>query len=136
MAPEWQNHPVVFFDGVCNLCNGAVRAFLRLDRRQRLRFASLQSEAGQQALRAAGLGTRAFHSMLFHRGGRLFQHSDAVLEAAAAMGGPWRLARAARLVPRFLRDPLYRWVARNRYKWFGKSESCMVPTPGLKARFF
>ncbi|MBF9220198.1 thiol-disulfide oxidoreductase DCC family protein [Hymenobacter ruricola] len=127
----------IFFDGVCNLCNGFVQFVIRHDAAGRYRFAALQSEAGQALLAAQGqaIPAAAPESVLLLRQGRLYSHSSAVLRIAHGLGGAWRLAAVAELLPRALRDAAYRFVARHRYRWFGREESCMLPTPALKARF-
>jgi len=140
--------PVVLFDGNCTLCNGAVQFLIDHERSPALRFAPLQSEAGQavlekavgkeEALRlvAGATGSGDPDSMVFVRDGRLHAHSTAVLHLAAGyMTAPWRWAVVFFLVPRFLRDAVYRFIARNRYRWFGKEETCRVPTPDLRKRF-
>ena len=129
----------ILFDGVCNLCNGFVQFVIRHDAAGRFRFAALQSDAGQALLATHGLAPEAIaaepDSVLLLTGGRLYSHSDAVLRIAQGLGGPWRLAAVGQLLPRTLRDAAYRFVARHRYRWFGRQESCWLPTPALKARF-
>jgi predicted DCC family thiol-disulfide oxidoreductase YuxK len=129
----------ILFDGVCNLCNGFVQFVIRHDPARRFRFAALQSDAGQALLRGHGLAAAAVatdpESVLLLSGGRLYSHSDAVLRIARGLGGIWRLAAVGRILPRTWRDALYRLVARHRYHWFGRQESCLLPTPALKARF-
>jgi predicted DCC family thiol-disulfide oxidoreductase YuxK len=128
---------VILFDGVCNLCNSSVTFVIDHDRRKRFKFAALQSEAGAALLaqhgRAATLGDP--DSMLLVEDGRLYQRSTAVLRIARGLSGLWKLGYAAMVVPRPLRDLVYRWIARNRYRWFGKTEACRLPTPELKERF-
>lgn len=143
--------PVVLFDGVCNLCNGSVQWIIRRDRRGRFRFAALQSEAGRSLLRRAaeaaaggdGPEGRALRlaaapepeTIVLIADGRVMTHSGAVLGIARRMGLPWSLCAAGLVIPRPLRDAIYRGVARRRYRWFGRTEACMVPTPALRARF-
>jgi predicted DCC family thiol-disulfide oxidoreductase YuxK len=127
--------PVVLFDGVCNLCNGSVRFVVRHDRRGRFRFASLQSEAGQALLRRHGLDPADLFSVVLVDGGRVTTRSDAALDVARGLGGAWRAAGLLRAVPRPVRDRVYDWVARNRYRWFGRRDACMLPSPELRARF-
>ena len=127
---------IILFDGVCNLCNGFVQFIIRRDPAGRFRFAALQSEAGQALLAAHGLAPVAEpESVLLLSGGRLYSHSDAVLQIARGLGWPWRLAGVGKVLPRTWRDALYRFVARHRYRWFGRQESCMLPTPALKNQF-
>ncbi len=134
--------PILFFDGVCNLCNAAVRVVLRLDRRGRLKLAPLQGEAARahlaDELRDVGEGGSL---VLWRPAGRdyaqaqTFVRSEAVLETARQLGWPWKAALALKILPRGWRDGLYRWVARNRYRWFGRSQACRLPTPAERARF-
>ena len=127
---------IILFDGVCNLCNGFVQFVIRHDPAGRFRFAALQSEAAQALLAAHGLAPAAApDSVLLLSDGRLYSHSTAVLRIARRLGGIWRLAGVGWVLPRAGRDALYRFVARNRYRWFGRQESCMLPTPDLQARF-
>ena len=127
---------IIFFDGVCNLCNGFVQFIIRHDPAGRFRFAALQSEAGQALLAEHGLPPVAEpESVLLLSGGQLYSHSSAVLRIARGLGGVWALAGVGGLLPRVWRDALYRFVARNRYRWFGRQESCILPTPELRARF-
>ena len=127
--------PVILFDGVCNLCNGFVQFVIRRDRVGRFRFASLQSAEGQALLTAHGLPAPTEpESIVLIENGRAYSHSGAVLRLARHLPG-WRWLTAFRVVPRPVRDAVYRWVARNRYRWFGRQEACLLPTPELKARF-
>lgn len=128
----------ILFDGVCNLCNGFVQFVIRHDPQGKFRFAALQSEAGQALLMGHGMRVDAaagFQSVILVTGGQLYSHSTAVLRIARLLGGVWRLAGLGWLLPRPWRDALYGWVSRNRYRWFGRQESCMVPTTELKERF-
>jgi len=126
---------LLFFDGVCNLCNGLVQFIIRKDRRKIFHFASLQSKTGQRFLNAHVLLTQDLNSLVYWRKGRALTRSTAALNVARDLGGAWPMAYAFILVPRFLRDALYDLIARKRYSWFGKRETCMVPTPELRERF-
>lgn len=126
---------VVLFDGVCNLCNGSVQFLLRRDRRQRFRFAALQSSAGQRLLRQHGFPAGALESLIVIEAGRARMQSDAALLLARRLPWPWPLLAVFWLFPRPLRDALYAFVARHRYRWFGRTESCMLPTPETAGRF-
>lgn len=128
-------NPVVLFDGVCNLCNGSVNFLLDRDHRETFRFASLQSDAGQRLLAEHGLPADDFDSFVLVEEGRAYTRSTAALRVARRLGFPWRLASLLLVIPAFLRDPFYDLVAKNRYRWFGKEETCRVPTPELRARF-
>lgn len=126
---------IVVFDGVCVLCSGWVRFLLKRDRAGRFRFATMQSEAGRRLLAAHGLDPADPVSFLLVEDGRAFTDSAGILRIVARLGGLWRLAAAAYAVPRPLRDAVYRWVARHRYRWFGQREACFVPTPETAQRF-
>ncbi|OAV44095.1 thiol-disulfide oxidoreductase DCC family protein [Lewinella sp. 4G2] len=128
--------PILFFDGVCNLCNGAVQWFLKNDRLGELRFASLQSDLARELLPEAGVDPTTLDSLVLYQDGRAYLYSDAALGAGRELGGLYgKLARAGGFFPRFLRDGVYKFIARNRYRWFGKREECMLPRPEWKARF-
>ena len=130
---------LILFDGVCNLCNGFVQFIIQHDPTGRFRFAALQSAAGQAVLAKHGFDAAAVaaepDSVLLELDGQLYSHSSAVLRIARGLGGVWALAGAGGLLPRAWRDALYRFVARHRYRWFGRQESCWLPTPELRARF-
>lgn len=128
---------VILFDGVCNLCNGFVQFVIEHDAAGQFQFASLQSTAGQELLRAHGLPLLPEpESVVLVTGGRAYTHSAAALGVLARLGSIWGLVgRVGGVFPRFLRDAVYRLVARNRYRWFGRQESCWLPTPELRARF-
>lgn len=128
-------HPILLFDGVCNLCNGSVQFLIRRDREARFRFASLQSEVGRRYLEELRVDRRAVDSVILIDGGRWYKESDAALRAAHLLGGPWKALAVLRLIPRPIRDWVYRLIARHRYRWFGKRESCWLPTPELRRRF-
>ena len=126
---------IVVFDAHCLLCNGWVRFLLRHDRRGTFRFAAMQGEVGRQLLADAGLQVDGLQTLLLVDGERSWQHTDAILRIVHALGWPWRLAWAAWLVPAPWRDGLYRLIARNRYRLFGRSEHCLMPDPRVAARF-
>lgn len=127
----------ILFDGVCNLCNGFVQFVIRHDHQQRFHFAALQSEAARALLARHGqpLPAPEPDSVVLVENGQVYTHSEAILRIAAGLGGAWRALAVGRVLPRPLRDAAYRWVARHRYQWFGRQDSCMLPTPELKARF-
>jgi predicted DCC family thiol-disulfide oxidoreductase YuxK len=126
--------PIIFFDGVCNLCNGSVQFVIRRDKEGKFRFASLQSDAGQEMLKNASLPENVFNSFLLYQDGRLYTRSTAALKVLSQLKG-WKWSGALQLVPPFIRNAVYNLIARNRYKWFGKKDECMIPTPELKSRF-
>ncbi len=119
----------ILFDGFCNLCNGSVRFVIANDTAARFRFASLQSPAAAVALAPFGRSAESLESIVLIDGGRLFERSDAALRIAAELRAPWPLARALLAVPSGLRDAVYGAIARNRYRLFGKRDSCALPDP-------
>lgn len=127
----------MLFDGVCNLCNGAVQFIIDRDPKDVFRFASLQSERGAALLAAHGRTPPEGdpESVVLIEDGRVYEHSSAALRVARRLRGLWSLFYVFIIVPPFLRDAVYRFIARNRYRWFGKEEMCRVPTPALRARF-
>ncbi len=127
---------VLFFDGGCNLCNSAVQFVIRHDKEGKIRFASLQSESGKAAT-AAVLAQKGHvpDSLIFLEKGYYYTESDAALRVAAYLDGGWKGLRHLRNFPRFLRNAVYRLVARMRYKVFGKRDACMLPTAELRQRF-
>lgn len=128
------NGPVIVFDGSCVLCSGWVRFLLKQDRVGRYRFAAMQSDAGRALLAGHGLDPDDPASFLLVEGDDAWTDSDAIQRVLIGLGGAWRLAGVMAVVPRVVRDPLYRSVARNRYWWFGTTE-CHVPTDEERARF-
>ena len=128
-------NPLVLFDGVCNLCSRSVQMILRHDRQARFHFASLQSPLGEKLRNELGIDREKVDSVILVEGGRWYKESDAALRIARGLGGLWKAFGVFRQVPRPLRDAAYRLIARNRYRWFGKTETCWVPTPELRGRF-
>lgn len=121
--------PIVVFDGLCPLCSANAQFILRHDRSGRLRLASMQSAAGAALYRRFGIDPADPDTLILVAGGRALRDSDAVIAIWRELGWPWRLAAAASAVPRRLRDPLYRWIARNRYRLFGRRSACWLPDP-------
>ena len=131
---------VIVFDGVCVLCNGWVGFLLRHDLRGRYRYAAMQSDAGRELLASHALDPDDPASFLLveHDVGaqpRISTGSDAIRRVLAGLGGAWRAAHVLALLPRVLRDAAYRWLARNRYRWFGRHEACSMPAPEHRNRF-
>ena len=122
---------IVLFDGVCNLCNGAVRFILARDPEARFRFASLQSDVARRLLN----GAPPAETMVLIEAGKVHTKSDAALRIARQLHAPWPLLYGFVAIPRSLRDAVYDWVARHRYAWFGKRDVCMLPTPQMRGRF-
>ncbi len=126
---------VLIFDGVCNFCDRSVGFVLKRDRRGRFLFASNQSRAGSALLERFGVDSRSVQSVYLVEGDKIWAKSAAALEIARRMPLPWNLAYGFVLVPKFLRDAIYDWIARNRYRWFGKADSCRMPTAADRSRF-
>lgn len=125
---------VILFDGVCNFCNNSVQFIIRRDREAYFSFVSLQSETGAQLLREHSY-TDDLNSVVVIDQGRLYTKSDAALQIIWHFHGLWRMARILRWVPRLVRDHAYDIIAKNRYRWFGTRESCMLPSPEIRSRF-
>jgi predicted DCC family thiol-disulfide oxidoreductase YuxK len=133
-----QSSTIILFDGVCNLCSGVVRFVIARDPHARFRFAALQSDAARRACAEVGATPPAAidpDTIIVIVNGRALERSDAALAIASRLPFPWPMFGVFRILPRALRDWLYRFVAKNRYRWFGKSDTCMMPTPELRARF-
>ena len=127
---------IVLFDGVCNLCNGAVRFIIKRDRFGKFRFASLQSDAGRALLERNGVMHWGTDSIVYiPQQGDAFSESSAVLYILKELGRGWQLLFPLIHLPGFLRDGIYRFIARNRYRWFGKKEKCMLPSDTTRSRF-
>ena len=127
--------PVILFDGVCNFCNGAVNFVLKQDKKGIFNFAALQSAAGQKLLQQYNLSMKDFDSFVLIENGKVYKKSTASLRVMNQLPWYWKEAQILRIVPRFLRDAIYDFIAKNRYKWFGKKEQCMIPTPEMRSRF-
>ena len=127
--------PIILFDGICNLCDGAVKFVIKHDPENQFLFASLQSEAGQRLLKQYKLPLENFNSFILIQDEKVYSKSTGALKVARQIKGVWSWLYIFIIIPAFIRDAVYAWIAQNRYKWFGKKEACMIPTPGLKARF-
>jgi predicted DCC family thiol-disulfide oxidoreductase YuxK len=130
-----ENHGIVLFDGVCNLCNGTVQFIIQRDATAHFKFAAIQSERGMALMAAHDLEPGDLASVVLIEDGRCFARSDAALAIAKGLSGPWPWMAVFWWVPRFIRDGVYNVIARNRYTWFGKRDVCMVPSQDLLARF-
>ncbi len=126
---------VIFFDGVCNLCQGSVQFVIQHDPKRYFRYASLQGQAGTEILKQQGLSVEEYDSFLLWENGKIYTRSTAALRVCRKLSGLWPILYLFILVPTFIRDAVYNWVARNRYRWFGKQETCWVPTPELRSLF-
>lgn len=126
---------LVLFDGVCNVCNTLILFIIDRDPREQFVFAPLSSELGRSMLRKHGLATPELDSVVLVEGDRAYSHSTAILRILGRLQAPWKLLWAAFVLPGFVRDWAYRYFARHRYAWFGKTDQCRVPTPELRRRF-
>jgi predicted DCC family thiol-disulfide oxidoreductase YuxK len=133
--PDPARHPILLFDGVCNLCHGGVRFVLDHDRAARFRFAPLQSDVGRALVAESGRDPDALGSMLLIDADGAHEKSAAILRAARALGAPWSWSWPLMALPVPWRDAAYDWIARNRYRWFGKKDTCPTPRPEWKHRF-
>lgn len=129
------NHGVLLFDGVCNLCNGFINFIIDNDPDAYFRFGTLQREPARSFLWSAGYDPDVLDSVVLIEDGTVYRRSDAALRVMQGLGFPWALLAAFQAVPRPLRDVVYRWIASNRYDWFGKRAQCRLPTPDLAIRF-
>lgn len=129
------DRPLILFDGICNFCNGAVQFVLKRDRKKRILFAPMQSDAAKTLLKKYGLEVNEFSSFVFIENGKAYTRSTAALRVCRYLRLLWPLCYGAIIVPPFIRNGIYDWVARHRYKWFGVRTSCMIPTPEIRERF-
>jgi predicted DCC family thiol-disulfide oxidoreductase YuxK len=130
-----QGKPIILFDGVCNYCNSMVNFIIRQDKQQRFVFAPLQSEAGQRLLLQHKLPRTDFDSFVLIDNNKVYMKSSASLQLFSKLPWYWKWTQLFWIVPSFLRDGIYNLIARNRYKWFGKKDACMIPGPEVKLRF-
>jgi len=135
MIPDHEPHAIVLFDGVCNVCNRYVRFIFDRDPRARYTFAALQSDLGRRLLRQHYLPEGWLGSIVLVEEGRCFTHSAAILRVCKGLTGLWPLLRVLVVVPRPLRDGVYRHLAQHRYRWFGSTAACQIPPPELRQRF-
>jgi len=139
MTENASEAPILLFDGVCNLCSAAVHFILERETTPTLRFCALQSDKGRALLEAHNMlhvvANKDPDSLVLIEEGRAYERSNAALRVAKYLRAPYRYGRVFLYVPRFLRDLVYRFIAHNRYRFFGKTDSCLVPTRELRARF-
>ncbi len=129
-------HPLIIFDGVCNLCCGWVMFLIKLDKKANFKFASLQSEAAISVINTYGFSENEIDTVIFIKENKSFTHSDAVIEILSDLGGVWKLTKVFKLIPKSIRDFLYNQIAKRRYKLFGRKASCMIPNSSLQNRFY
>ncbi len=130
-----EENNIIIFDGVCNLCNASVRFIIARDAQGVFKFTSAQSECGQKLLREYDYSSENLESVILLKDGKLLEKSAAALKIAAALNGTWKYLVILRFIPLPIRDTIYDWIARNRYRWFGKRDICMVPSETQKTRF-
>ena len=126
---------IILFDGVCNLCNGAITFIIQRDKKDIFRYAPLQSEIGKELAAKHHIDLDKVDSIILVSEDKAYAKSTAALRIAKQLSAGWPLLAVFLILPRFLRDGVYDFIARNRYKWFGKKEACMIPTPELKSKF-
>ena len=126
---------MILFDGVCNFCNATTNFVLKQDKKGIFRFAPLQSEVGQSLLKQYHLPSEEFDSFVLIDNGKVYKKSAAALRVMNKLPWYWKEAQILRIIPTPFRDAIYDFLARNRYKWFGKKDHCMVPTAEMRSRF-
>ena len=124
---------IILFDGVCNLCSASVRFVIRRDKKKKFLFASLQSEFARKKL--SGNTDDGINTIILFRNGKASFRSDAALEISRELNGLWPALYVLKIVPRFIRDAVYNFIAKHRYQWFGKTDECWLPSPDLRTRF-
>ncbi|MEL6534933.1 MAG: thiol-disulfide oxidoreductase DCC family protein [Bacteroidota bacterium] len=135
VTTEQHTEQVILFDGVCNMCNSSVNFVIDHDPQGKYSFAALQSDFGREQIQAYGGDPAQLDSIVLIKNGKVYKRSRAALEVAKGLSGLLPLVYVFRIVPPFIRDAVYNWVAKNRYKWFGKRDECRIPTPELRSRF-
>lgn len=126
---------IILFDGVCNLCNSAVNFVIKRDKKNLFQFAPLQSETAYVLLATYKMHTQEMKSFIFIEHGKAYTQSTAALKVCRQLSGAWPALYTLIIIPPFIRDGIYKWIAKNRYKWFGQKSECMIPTPELQAKF-
>lgn len=127
-------HPIVFYDGVCNLCNGFVNHVIKSDKQAKVKFGALQNTAGQTIREYLSM-TGEISTVVGMHNGIVYTHSDVLKIVAKSLGGIWWFVLPLYIIPKGLRDIVYNYIARNRYNWFGKSDQCQIPSSNIKDRF-
>jgi predicted DCC family thiol-disulfide oxidoreductase YuxK len=132
---EANEHPVLIFDGVCNLCEWLVVFVVKRNRRGNIRFVAAQSDIGEQLQRQYDADAIRDSTMVLLKNEKVYSKSDAAIEIAKELDGLWKLLVVFGAIPKFLRDWIYAWIGENRYKWFGRKSQCLTPSADLKNRF-
>lgn len=131
-----QNKQLILFDGVCNFCNSSVLKVIKHDKKNQFIFASLQSEVGKKVIHHFSIDTEKVDSIiLVESDQKYFVKSTAALKIGKHFSGLWKLLQICWIIPTPLRNVVYNYIAKNRYKWFGKKDNCMIPTPEIRAKF-
>jgi len=130
-----KEYKIILFDGVCNLCNSSVNFVIKRDKKDVFRFAALQEPAGLELIEKYGIDTSKTDSIILIEDGKVYYKSTAALRITKHLGKAYPLLYGFMIIPNFIRNWVYDYVARNRYKWYGKKESCMIPTPELRSKF-
>ncbi len=128
------NQPLVLFDGICNLCNGAINFIIKHDRKKIFRFSTIQSDAGKKAIKLFGIPEEN-DSVILIFNNQIFLESEAILKILRLLPFPWNIATVFSIIPKGLRNKLYKWIAKNRYLWFGTRTDCRIPSPEEKLFF-
>lgn len=129
------NHKIILFDGICNLCNTAVNLVINIDKKDLFRFAALQSDIGQTLISKYNIDRSNTDSIILIENKKAYIKSTAALRIAKNLPGAYPLLYCFIIIPSFIRNWVYDYIAKNRYKWYGKKESCMIPTPKLQKKF-
>ena len=130
-----EDKPIILFDGVCNFCDASINFIIRQDKKTVFRFAALQSKAGQELLEKYDLPQTEINSFILIDRGKVYNRSAAGFKVYGKLPWYWKWTQIFWIVPRFIADAVYDFIAKNRYKWFGKKEECMIPTPEVRNRF-
>jgi len=131
-----RNKKIILFDGICNLCDATVQFLIKRDKKDIFRFVAIQSEIGQQIIKHIGIDTSKTDSIILYEPGHAYYYkAEAALKIAKELGGIYSLLSVFLLLPKGLSNIVYDYIARNRYKWYGKKDACMIPTPAMKAKF-
>ncbi|MCY1485989.1 hypothetical protein D3C87_205190 [compost metagenome] len=131
-----QDKKIILFDGVCNLCDSSIQFIIKHDKKDLFRFVALQSEIGMEIIKHIGVDTSKIDSILLYEPGKAYYYkAEAALKIAKELGGIYTVISWFGILPKFLTNSVYDYIAKNRYKWYGKKDACMIPTPELKAKF-